>query len=164
MLTPINRILGLDPATKCGWSTWIIDTDTWESGVWNLAASSHQGAGMRWVHLRMRLAALLDEFRPQVVAFEEVVAGHSGTTAGHVYGGAVAHIEELCESAGVPYQGVNVGTVKTVAVGRASAAKRLVTAAGRERWPSRRKLGADEIDARFVALAWAVRHADFSPE
>jgi hypothetical protein len=87
-----------------------------------------------------------------LVVFEEV-RRHLGTTAGHIYGGYLAHLTAWAEANRIPYHGVPVGTIKRHATGKGNADKAAVIEAVR-------KLGfnpADDNEADALALLhWAL--------
>ena len=83
---------------------------------------------MRFLRWRKLMVDLIGDPDNAIVFYEEVAA-HKGTTAAHVYGGFVAVLSEVCESSGVPYRGLPVGSVKKHATGRGNAGKPLMLAA-----------------------------------
>lgn len=148
------NILGIDPGTQCGWS-YRNAKGNHTSGVWCLKGGRHEGGGMRFVRLRGYLNELHRSMPVDAVAYEEVAA-HKGTAAAHIYGGVVAVITEFCEAEGIPYQGIQVGTVKKFATGKGNASKRMMVDAACERWvswaPEREDdTDQDEADARWIA-------------
>ncbi|OSM07370.1 putative bacteriophage-like protein [Magnetofaba australis IT-1] len=122
------------------------------SGTVSFKPGRFEGGGMQW----LRFKAWLDEIHGAVgvgrVAFEEV-RRHIGTTAGHVYGGFLAHLTAWSEANGVPYQGVPVGTIKKHATGKGNASKAQVIHA-------MKRLGhtpADDNEADALALLhWVI--------
>jgi len=110
--------LAIDPGTKCGWALRT-EAGITLHGTWDLAPRRHEGGGMRF----LKLVRLLGDIgRVDEVAYEEV-RGHKGTDAAQIYGGIVAHLTAWCESLGIPYQGVPVGTIKKHATGKGNADK-----------------------------------------
>jgi Holliday junction resolvasome RuvABC endonuclease subunit len=86
------------------------------------------------------------------VYFEEV-RRHIGTDAAHVFGGLLATLTAWCETQGIPYQGVPVGTWKRHACGKGNADKQAVIAAMRQRGFA----PADDNEADAIAiLLWAL--------
>ena len=87
-----------------------------------------------------------------MVVFEEV-RRHLGTSAGHIYGGYLAHLTAWAEANRIPYQGIPVGTIKRHIAGKGNADKRAVIAAVKA-------LGfnpADDNEADALALLhWAI--------
>lgn len=126
-------LLAIDPGTQCGWALRLAD-GTLTSGKWDLRPLRHEGAGMRWLRFRAALEQVARAAVPELVAFEEVHR-HLGTDAAHVYGGLVAHLQAWCESKGIPYTGIPVGTVKKHATGKGNADKDQVRAAAQAKWP-----------------------------
>lgn len=114
---------------------------------------------MRFLRLRGYLREAFDAHAPALVAYEEV-RRHLGVDAAHVYGGILAVLSEECETRGVPYVGVPVGTIKKRATGRGNADKVAMVLAAHGAWP--RPEGwclrqADEADARWIAeTAWGL--------
>lgn len=142
-------VLGVDPATRCGWALLDGDGARIASGVWDLSAKRHEGGGMRFLRLDRYLAEVLDGHQPTVVAYEEVQR-HLGVDAAHVYGGIIAAIGRLCEARSIPYQGQPVGTVKKLATGKGNADKEAMIKAAERQWKI--KVADDnEADALWVA-------------
>lgn len=143
-------ILGIDPGTKCGWSLRLPD-GTHKSGVWDLSLKKGEGIGMRYVRLRVQLAHQHTELGGfDLLAYEDV-RRHTGTTAGHVYGGIVAVMTEFCEMRDIPYVGVPVGTIKKFATGKGNANKTKMLTAALKKWPGFEPATDDEADARWIA-------------
>jgi len=151
---PMN-ILGIDPGTKCGWAIRSA-AGTYYSGTWDLAAKRHEGGGMRFVRLRRYFIEALAAFEKgeTIVAYEEV-RRHLGADAAHIYGGIVGVITEVCESLGIPYQGVPVGTVKKHATGKGNSGKDLMILAAKSKWPGETFADDNEVDARWIAETFA---------
>ena len=70
-----------------------------------------------------------------------------------MFGGLLATLTAWAETAGVPYQGVPVGTIKRFATGKGNAGKEAVEAAMRER--GYRPADDNEADA-IALLLWAM--------
>lgn len=140
------KILAIDPGTHCGYAVSLF-----ESGVWNLSVGRHEGGGMRFVKLRSYLVKASEGI--DLLVYEEV-RGHKGTDAAQVYGGIVAIIQEHCEQAGIPYQGVPVGTIKKFATGKGNSNKEIMLATAREQWPEVNIVDDNQGDALFL-WAWA---------
>ncbi len=143
------RVIGIDPATHCGWAVLDEDGNRIDSGTWALASGRLEGGGMRYLRAQRRILALIDEHAPCVLAFEEVKR-HAGTKAAHVYGGLIAVLMAACESRGVPFQGLGVGTVKKAATGKGNASKGDMLDAAEKRWGVRCERD-DEADALWMA-------------
>ncbi len=140
------KVLAIDPGTHCGYAL-----SPFESGVWDLSVGRHEGGGMRFVKLRNYLVKACEG--AELVVYEEV-RGHKGVDAAQVYGGIVAIIQEHCEKAGTPYQGVPVGTIKKFATGKGNSNKEVMLAAARAEWPEVNIVDDNQGDALFL-WAWA---------
>jgi crossover junction endodeoxyribonuclease RuvC len=123
-------ILALDLGQKTGWAVRSRDGAI-ASGVQEFRPSRFEGGGMIWLRFRAWLQEVDENTRGVgVVVFEEV-RRHLGTTAGHIYGGYLAHLTAWAEANRVPYQGVPVGTIKRHITGKGNADKSAVMAAVR---------------------------------
>ena len=109
---------------------------------------------MRFLRFRRQLREVLDGHAVGAVGYEDV-RHHRGVDAAHVYGGIVAHLMSLCEERDVPYQGINVATVKRLATGKGNAKKDLMGEAAGRRWPDHDFSDDNEVDARWIAEALA---------
>jgi len=153
-------IIGIDPATACGWALLrASDGNRLASGQWDLRSRRHEGGGMRFLRFRGWLGDCIQTARGAgdgsvAVAYEEV-ARHRGVAAAHVYGGLVAQLQEICETAEIPYTGIPVGTVKRLATGKGNASKGMMIAAAHRRW-SHHTESHDEADALWIAEALRV--------
>ncbi|MCB1470922.1 MAG: hypothetical protein KDK08_28025 [Rhizobiaceae bacterium] len=122
------------------------------SGTWSLKPSRYDSDGMRFVKFRQRLNEVLEAYRPEMVFFEEV-RRHAGTDAAHIYGGLLAVLTEWCETNGIPYSGVSVGTIKKNFTGNGNASKGLMIAECERRGFD----PADDNEADAIAiLHWAI--------
>ncbi len=142
------RILSVDPGTKCGYAL-----SPFESGVWNLSVSRHEGGGMRFIKLRNYLIKACEGI--EILVYEEV-RSHKGTDAAQIYGGIIAIIQEQCELKEISYQGVSVGTIKKFATGKGNSNKEVMLSAARKRWPEIDIIDDNQADALFL-WAWAVK-------
>lgn len=144
------NILSIDLGSHCGWCIVTGDSAyrSYDSGVWHLKGSRFDGAGMRYVRFRERLAEVLP--RIERVAFEEV-RRLMGVDAGHVYGGLLAVLQEECERRSIPYEGIPVGTIKKTATGKGNADKAKMLAAAHARWPHAAVEDDNQADALWIA-------------
>ena len=147
-----HAVLALDLGTTTGWALRGHDGGI-TSGTMTFRPSRFEGGGMRFLRFRGWLAevATLSGGLARIV-FEEVRA-HAGTDAAHLYGGWLAHLAAWCEEAGIPYQGVPVGTIKRFATGKGNAPKDAVIAAMRARGFA--PVDDNEADA-LALLLWAI--------
>lgn len=152
------RILAVDPGTSCGWAIWE-NGDVVHAGTWDLSTNRFEGAGMRFIAFERAFRSALRG--ANLVAYE-AVAGHKGVAAAHIYGGIVAHLQRIAQETGIPYTGIPVATVKKTATGRGNAKKDAMVAAANSRWGlalTELKGGADEADARWIAVTAAQQYA-----
>lgn len=144
------RILGLDPGNAHGYAV----TDEGArivSGVWQLVKRPKEAGGVRFRRLADHLAQVIEQHRPELVAYERVDR-HLGTRAAHVYGGYIAVIMAVCERLAVPYMAVPVYEAKRAGAGHARASKQAMIDAASERWQF--APGCDnEADALWLSIA-----------
>jgi Holliday junction resolvasome RuvABC endonuclease subunit len=114
-------IIGIDPATKCGWAV-LKDGKRIASGTWDFSNRRHEGGGMRYLRCRKYFTELIDSMKPDAVAYEEI-RRHMGVDAAHVYGGLVGQITAVCEDKKIPFKAIPVGTIKKTATGKGKASK-----------------------------------------
>ena len=149
---PRSTILALDLGTTTGWALRSRD-GLITSGTVSFKASRYDGGGMRYVRFRAWLVRLAADAGPIGAIHFEEVRRHVGTDAAHVFGGLLATLTAWAETAGVPYQGVPVGTIKRHATGKGNANKDAMIAAAKARGFS----PADDNEADAIAiLLWAI--------
>ena len=146
-----ETILTLDLGTVTGWALRRNGVTT--SGAQSFKPQRYEGGGMRY----LRFARWLDEILVSVGSIDalyfEEVRRHVGTDAAHVYGGLLAHLTAWCESQGIPYQGVPVGTIKKHVTGKGNASKEQMLEAMR----AKGYVPADDNEADALALLhWAI--------
>ncbi len=149
-----GSILTLDLGTQTGWAIHSLSRQTITSGTESFKTDRWQGGGMKFLRFTKFLSELHDCEIFSVVYFEEV-RRHLGVDAAHAYGGFLAHLTAWCESEGIAYAGVPVGTIKKFITGKGNASKSLVISAVE-------KLGhtpVDDNEADALALMhWAMDH------
>ena len=146
-----EAILALDLGTHTGWALRQLD-DTITSGTADFQPHRFEGGGMRYLRFKRWLSELLTGGDISAVYFEEV-RRHAGVDAAHAYGGFLAHLTAWCEHHEIPYQGVQVGTIKKHATGKGNAGKDAMIAAARARGFDPQ----DDNEADALALlAWAI--------
>ncbi|PTN01254.1 hypothetical protein C8N32_11544 [Rhodovulum imhoffii] len=151
--TPV--LLALDLGTTTGWALRAAD-GLITSGTVSFRPSRYDGGGMRYVRFRAWLERLATDAGPIGAIHFEEVRRHVGTDAAHVFGGLLATLTAWAETAGVPYQGVPVGTIKRHATDKGNAPKEAMIAAARARGFS----PADDNEADAIAiLFWAIETA-----
>ncbi|WP_425384985.1 crossover junction endodeoxyribonuclease RuvC [Wolbachia endosymbiont (group A) of Sturmia bella] len=145
--------LTLDLGKQTGWA--ILTDGVIESGSKSFHGSRFSGGGMHFLNFRNWLNSLKYEFT--AVYFEEV-RRHLGTDAAHCYGGFLAVLSAWCEENHIPYQGVNVKTIKRFITGKGNASKSEVIEAVKE------KGGLPKDDNESDALALMFYVMDFSKD
>lgn len=119
------NILTLDLGSSTGWAYF--DGMRITSGTISFKPYRFEGGGMRFLRFRQ----WLDELPPFGAVYFEEVRRHLGTDAAHLYGGFLATLGAWCESGGVPYSGIPVGTIKKHATGSGRASKEDMIAAAK---------------------------------
>jgi Holliday junction resolvasome RuvABC endonuclease subunit len=140
-------ILAIDPGTHCGWAV-MRDDDSVDSGTWDLTPRKHESAGMRYVRLVRHLDALNDE-SVECICYE-LVSRHAGTTAAHVYGAIVGHLQSWAAQHNTPLAAYPVTVIKKHATGKGNADKAAMIEAARRQWPSQTILDDNQADALAV--------------
>lgn len=148
------RILGIDPATACGWAVLDGSGARIASGTWDLKPRSGEGAGMRYVRFERYLRELIATYPGSTVVYEQVQRAHKSTRAGVVYGALVGHITRVCEELGLNYTHVNTSAVKRHATTKGNAGKPAMIAAALARWPFPVDYDDNEADALWIADAF----------
>jgi Holliday junction resolvasome RuvABC endonuclease subunit len=122
-------ILSLDLATQTGWaykSCGLIS-----SGTEGFKLKKNDGPGVRFHKFRSWLREQFEIIKPEKVVYEEVMRWSSGAAA-KCYCGLLAILQTECESKGIPYEGVHVGTIKKSATGKGNATKEQMIQAAME--------------------------------
>lgn len=139
------KILGLDPATLCGWAH-----SDGPSGVWDLRNRRDEGGGMRLVRFLGKLNEVRASLGVEAVAYE--AARHA---APKMQGALVVQAEiqgvlkAWCEEHEIPYRGYSPSEVKAIATGKGNAGKPLVLAAALAKWGPV-VLTTDQADALWI--------------
>jgi Holliday junction resolvasome RuvABC endonuclease subunit len=133
--------------------------------MWNFTPPTDAPPGRRFVDFRGKLRELRRHY-PDIglVAYENVVKGHTSTRAAHVYGGLLATLLAWCIDTFVHtrYLAVNVKVLKKWSTGNGNASKVMMVQA------ARRSTGLDitddnEADAVLLALWAAEQVGRFDP-
>jgi Holliday junction resolvasome RuvABC endonuclease subunit len=116
-------VIALDLATKLGWASKRTGKKP-KYGTKDFHNTQWDSAGSRYYKFRAWLLEQLEQSMTEdiLVAYESVEA-HTSTYAGHVYGGYLAIMQELCEEKGATYVGYPVGTIKKYWTGKGTAKK-----------------------------------------
>lgn len=150
----MSRVLGIDPATKCGWA--LLDNGARvASGTWDLSTKQHESKGMRFLKLERFLEEAITNSKPDLVAFE--MTGHLKGHANEVYFGIVGIIKLVCERHELDYTSIQNSEVKKLATGVGNANKQAMVLAAKLRWGLSGNPTEDEADALWVALAGSDR-------
>ncbi|MGL9762504.1 MAG: crossover junction endodeoxyribonuclease RuvC [Wolbachia sp.] len=143
-------ILTLDLGKQMGWA--ILTDGVIESGSKSFHGSRFSGGGMHFLKFRSWLNEMKEKFSNIEAVYFEEVRRHLGTDAAHCYGGFLAVLSAWCEENNIPYQGVNVKTIKRFITGKGNASKSEVIEAIREKSFSPR----DDNEADALALMFYV--------
>ncbi len=124
-------ILTLDLGKQTGWA--ILTDGVIESGSKSFHGSRFSGGGMCFLNFRSWLNEMKEKFSNIEAVYFEEVRRHLGTDAAHCYGGFLAVLSAWCEENNIPYQGVNVKTIKRFITGKGNASKSEVIEAVKEK-------------------------------
>lgn len=143
-----KRLLALDLGGSCGWF-FLAPDEPAAFGTLDLVPNRFEGAGMRYIRFQQELSKLHAAHAPEVIVFEEV-RRHLSAASATAYGAYKAFLMAWCETNGVPYSSVPVGTWKKALCGQGNASKELIKACVK-------RLGFDvktfdEADAGGIAL------------
>jgi hypothetical protein len=143
------RVIGLDLGTQCGYA-W---TETGEvvgaqTGAWDFRAKRFEGGGFRYLRFGEALRELTFMRSDECCVFFEEVGYHRGADAAHVYGAFYGKLQEVCDSAGIPYRGIPIGTIKRRATNHGRANKEDMIRAAFHEWSVR--MTDDQADAAWV--------------
>jgi hypothetical protein len=149
-----GAILALDLGTHTGWALAHAD-GTIVSGTERFRQDRWSGGGMPFLRFRHWLGEVAETSGSLGLVVYEEVRAHAGTAAAHAYGGFLATLTAWAEGAGVPYEGVPVGTIKRFAVGKGNASKAAVIEAMRRAGFAPK----DDNEADALALLrWSLVH------
>jgi Holliday junction resolvasome RuvABC endonuclease subunit len=112
--------LALDLATQTGWAFESMGVIA--SGSTGFQITKGEKPGDRFNKFRTWLREMLDEIKPDKVAYEEVMRWSSGAAA-KCYCGLLAILQSECRSRKIPCVGVGVGTIKKHATKKGNATK-----------------------------------------
>lgn len=123
----IKTILCLDLGTTTGWALQTKNGIIF-SGTESFRPGRFEGGGMRY----LRFGQWLTQTNKTSEGIEEIyfeeVRRHIGVDAAHAYGGFLATLTAFCESVGIPYSGIPVGTIKKSLTGKGNANKDVMIA------------------------------------
>jgi Holliday junction resolvasome RuvABC endonuclease subunit len=158
-------ILGIDPGLSCGWCV-LKRTSKGKvlyekSGIWNLSSGRFSSRGMTLVRLEEHLLPVIHSLKKEgslVVVYELSRFFHSVDSC-QSHGAIVGHIQYLCETRGLMFEGLAPSTVKKRMAGKGNADKKLVRKAVVAIFgEGKKKFGKkdDETDAVAIAYSFAV--------
>lgn len=155
------KYLGIDLGTNCGWA--VLDGEDYvASGTWDLSERTDDGGGWRYFLFCRYLENVVADHAPDAVAYELVRRHGKGnnTKAAQVWGAYRGHLQSTLDPQGIPYYGVEVGTVKKKLTGKGNASKELMCQAANTKWgldlkvhKNLKKTDDNEADALAIALA-----------
>lgn len=140
------NILALDPATKCGWAV-----SSGPSGTWDCSVRRDESVGMRLIRLKSKLNKILEAEKIDLVVYEA-----ARNTAPKMQGALVVQatlqgvILVWCEENGLQYRGYSPSELKKHATGKGNASKALMLEAAEKKWPGRKFLDDNEVDALWL--------------
>ena len=135
-----------DLGDHCGWAS-MNDLGNIHSGMEDLKGKATQSLGVRFIQFEELLRTIFLDKPPKIIYFEEV-RRHNGTQAAHIYGGYKAVLVKFCESHGVEYLGIPVGTIKKYWTGNGAAKKHeMITEAVRRGFVVKSE---DQVDALAI--------------
>lgn len=150
------RVAAFDLGSDAGWAVLDREGRRVDSGTENVRPRTHEGPGIRPMRFRALVRRVLEEHRPAVVGFENVIR-HLGTEAAHVFGELRGVLREELDTRGVPYVALTVADVKRAATGKGAAKKAAMVSAAHARWghplpvAGDDEAGDDEADALWMA-------------
>jgi Holliday junction resolvasome RuvABC endonuclease subunit len=146
----LSLVLGIDPATACGWALLDELGERVAGGVWDLSVRRGEGGGMRFLRCERMLRELLANHNVVAVGYER--PGHQRSlSAQEVLQGLKATIERVCEELRVHYTCFSPGEVKKEATGNGNAGKPEMVAAARKKWGHPVSGDDNAADALWVA-------------
>ncbi|HKY51657.1 MAG TPA: crossover junction endodeoxyribonuclease RuvC [Candidatus Limnocylindria bacterium] len=151
-------ILGLDPATSCGFAVLRPNGTRVQSGAWDLSPMPTEGEGVdtgsRFWQLHDHLDRLLVTW-PKIsrVAYERIGGQVKSQDVALVLYGLAAHVESWASKNSLEYRPFAPAEVKNAAGLKGNAEKHEMVAAAERVWAPHSVETSDEADALFCALA-----------
>lgn len=127
-----ERYVGIDLGTRCGVA--VKDGSSIIADTWDFKTKRTQGMGMRYLKFKAALEDLMAT-GPIKALFYEEVRRHKGVDAAHVYGGFESHLLAFCDTHGIPYTSIPVGTVKKKGTGKGNCGKEEMIASAQKAFP-----------------------------
>lgn len=144
-----GALLGLDPATACGFAH-----SCGISGVWDLSVRRDESSGMRLIRLRGKLDELKRNVGVDLLAFEAQRGGRAGRLGALVVQSEIQSVIKVwCHDNGVEYRGFSPAEVKKAAGCKGNCGKAEVIAAAKRQFPHVTIADDNHADALFVLKA-----------
>lgn len=120
------KILGLDPATHCGWA---ISQNIF--GVWDLSIKKDESDSMRIIRFRSKLRELIEKEGIELVVFERPGGFHTRSII--TQSELQSQIKTICFDLKVDHRAFSSTEIKKIATGKGNANKeKMIAAAKRE--------------------------------
>ena len=140
------KILALDPATKCGWAH-----SCGTSGTFDLRVKKDESSGMRLIRLEGKLDEIKESVGVDLVVFEAQRGGLPGRMGALVVQAEIQGVlKRWCEASKIEYRGYSPGEIKKHATGKGNSGKDEMMAAAEIRWPGKKFVDDNEVDALFL--------------
>lgn len=118
-----QRILGLDPATLCGWAFSVGNQPCLQYGTWALKVKDDEHPGRKHERLRRYIFSLHQEQRLNLIAAEDAVLGSKFFTTQGSHSELKGVIKLVCAELEIPLLLVNPMTLKKWLTGHGRAEK-----------------------------------------
>ena len=140
------KILALDPATKTGWAH-----SCGSSGTFDLRVKKDESSGMRLIRLESKLNEIKKSVGVDMVVFEAQRGGLPGRLGALVVQSEIQGVlKRWCEVFEIEYRGYSPGEIKKHATGKGNSGKDKMREAAEARWPSRKFVDDNEVDACWL--------------
>lgn len=151
----IQNILGLDPATKCGWSMGATI-----GGVWDCSIRRDESGGMRLLRFKAKLVEIHKATPINLIAYEAARHAAPGMGGALVTQATLQGVLLLWATENdIPYRPYSPTEVKKYATGKGNSGKPAMLAAADIRWPGIRWVDDNHVDATFI---WQMAAEDYT--
>lgn len=139
-------ILGLDPATKCGYAV-----KDGPSGTWDFTSKRDQSPSLKLIRLKNSLTNIHNQHGLKIVAFEAARnAGKRNQGALVVQSEMQGIIKQFCDERDIPYRGYSPSEIKKHATGKGNASKEDMIAAAKRKFIQINLVDDNHADALWV--------------
>ena len=121
-----KKLLGIDPATNCGWA---VDNDIY--GCWDLSVRRDESNGMKLLRFEANLQKILLIHGIDVVAYERPAGFHTNAIIHQAK--LIAVLERFCETNNIQYRTYSASEIKKFATGKGNAKKDMMIKAAKEK-------------------------------